>query len=293
MKITHPTPDDLDATLRMAFAHLPPNELSARIEAFTSKPISLDGVFQAKEQERLVGALFSFFRADGAIMGWIPAMLEGRSTLPLFESLEHYARAIRARAILLLADRQQQYDESSLLASGYEYLSDLVHMVVPIQPEEPIALDTGLEFLSLKQLGDPEPELVELVARTYRNSRDFPRLMSNIPASQVLEGYRHDAAYDPEIWFFVRRQGHDLGVLLLTDFPDDQMELTYMGLAQEARGQGLSREIVRFARLMARKRNRAFLLTAADERNTAALKAYLAQGFRAWDRKKVHARFFR
>jgi len=63
-------------------------------------------------------------------------------------------------------------------------------------------------------------------------------------------------------------------------------------LIESARGQGFSHDIVRFAKAEVCRGNRKLLLTAADEQNVPACQSYLAQGFRAWDRKKVYARFF-
>jgi ribosomal protein S18 acetylase RimI-like enzyme len=77
----------------------------------------------------------------------------------------------------------------------------------------------------------------------------------------------------------------------MTDQPEEQIELTYMGLIEEMRGLGFSKEIVRYAKRIAGLRKRLFLLTSVDEQNAAALKTYLSQGFSAWNRKSVYAKF--
>ncbi|MDR3196473.1 MAG: GNAT family N-acetyltransferase, partial [Planctomycetaceae bacterium] len=97
----------------------------------------------------------------------------------------------------------------------------------------------------------------------------------------------------PELWFFVRKENQNIGVLLMTDQPEEQIELTYMGLIEEVRGRGYSKEIVRFAKRIANLRKRLFLLTSVDEQNINALKTYLSQGFRVWDRKSVYAKFLK
>jgi GNAT superfamily N-acetyltransferase len=131
-----------------------------------------------------------------------------------------------------------------------------------------------------------------LVKATYDNSLDFPELMQIAPVEHVLQGYKTGSLFRPDLWFLLQKEGVDVGVLLLTDVPPDQMELTYMGLLESARGQGYAKEIVRFARAITSREKRLLLLTSVDEKNISACQSYLSQGFQAWDRKKVYARFF-
>ena len=116
--------------------------------------------------------------------------------------------------------------------------------------------------------------------------------MQIAPVEYVLQGYKSGGLFRPELWFFLQEEGNDVGVLLLTDATPEQMELTYMGLLESARGKGFAREIVRFAKEITSQQKKVLLLTSVDEKNVPACQSYLAQGFRAWDRKKVFARFF-
>lgn len=300
MQIRHSTPETLPETLRIAFGHLKAEDQSARISAvldqFAAGRIPLEGVFQAWENDQMVGALFSQTRTDGCQMLWSPTMLEGRSVASFFEPFANYCQRLGCPAALALADFRQEHDEQALLSVGqFEYLSDLVYMVLIFDQVE--TSQTGksehLQFEPFQVFSKSDQHRLEtLVKASYQNSRDFPRLMGILSVDKVLEGYRNGGEFDPDLWYFVRESNRDIGVLLMTDYPDDQIELTYMGLTQEARGNGFGREIVRFAHQTARQRHRAVLLTAVDEQNTAAVRAYLAQGFRAWDRKKIYARFF-
>lgn len=297
MHISHPTREELDEILRLAFRHLPEQELSARLasvfDQIDSETMTLDGIFQARENGRLVGVLFSQLRVDGTVLAWAPTMRDGFSAVPLFENLENYCIRCKAPAALVLADFQQDPDEPALFTQGnFEYLSDLVYMIASVPRDEPAKSEGNLQFVPMNHDDAASERLVKLVRETYRNSKDFPRLMSIVPVDKVLQGYRDSAPFFPELWFFIRENNRDVGVLLMSDMQGDQIELTYMGLIEDARRRGSARKIVQFARQTARLRNRSILLTSVDEQNIAALKSYLAQGFRAWDRKKVYARFF-
>lgn len=290
--------DELEQTLRLAFRHLVPEELDVRVglilAQFAEGNVSLDGVFRAEEDGVLVGALFSQRRPDGNLMLWVPAVTAGRPADPFFEPFEAYGRRLGMPVAVALADFGQEYDRKALLSAGrFEFLSDLVQLVATVESERADeASDGGLAFVPLSEVAESAGRLEFVVEATYRNTRDFPRLMGVMPVDKVLQGYRNGAVYRPDLWFFVREGDRDVGVLLLTDSDGELLELTYMGLIEEARGRGLAKAIVRFARQTAFERNRPMLLTTVDERNAAALKTYLASGFRAWNRKKVFARFF-
>ena len=328
IEISNPDNEELEKTLDLAFGYMSPQERRQRMDVILSllkdNPILREGVFQAKVNGKRVGALFSQKRSDGTVLLWPPVMLEDFSPERLFGSLERFCRRCKASAALALVDRQQPFDNAGLLSLGFEYLSDMLYLVVRTNEEEAAVdsknpkhvgnrcagekvvkaarrvngefqtdFDFTLEFLPMSRVQDCRFErMAETVAKTYRNSRDFPRLLRLLPIHEVLNGYRSEGPFCPDLWFFVRKEDRDIGSLLMADQSEEQMELTYMGLAEEARGFGYGREIVRFAKEIARHRKRRYLLTVVDEQNPAALKSYLSLGFHTWDRKSVFVRFF-
>ena len=296
--ITNPTATELEITLQMAFQHLPPHESALRIEMvmqqYQSGQIDLSGIFQAKQGNTLVGALYAQKRHDGSVLLWIPTMTDGFSSEPLFEPLLQFCRSHRAFAAVALADRNQSFDEQAWCSVGqFQFLSDLIYLVAEVSPIEATDKMYRLQFIPLSEHSDDVTDrLTRLVKETYSHSLDFPDLMQIAPVEHVVQGYKTGALFHPELWFFVQCEGVDIGALLLTDVPPDQFELTYMGLIESARGQGFSREMVRFAKTMTNQWKRSLLLTSVDEKNIPACQCYLSQGFKAWDRKKVYARFF-
>ena len=297
-EITNPTETELETVLHLAFQHLPPFEFVARIESIMQQhhagKTDLQGVFQAKHENTLVGAMYAQSRPDGSVMLWMPTMAEGFSPEPMFEPLIQFCRSRHAFAAVALADRTQSFDEQTLCSAGqFRFLSDLIHLAVEISPNETTDEPYRLQFIPLSDYTDDvSVRLTLLVKETYHDSLDFPDLMQIAPVEDVLQGYKTGALFRPELWFFIQKEGIDVGALLLTETSPEQFELTYMGLIESARRQGFAREIVRFAKEITSQWKRQLLLTSVDEKNIPACQAYLAHEFKAWDRKKVYVRLF-
>jgi GNAT superfamily N-acetyltransferase len=298
LTITNPTDSELEAASKVAFQHLSPQESSIRVGAIMQQhqmgQTDLSGIFQAKHENELVGAMYAQCRPDGSVMLWVPTMAEGFPLEPILEPLVQFCRSHNSFAAVALADRQQTFDEKTFCSAGqFQLLSDLIYLATEISPHESAGEPSRLQFVPLP--GDTEDvmnRLTRLVKETYNNSLDFPELMQIAPVEHVVQGYKMSALFHPELWFFVQKEGVDLGVLLLTDAAPDQFELTYMGLIESARQQGFSKDIVRFAKKMTSQWNRQLLLTSVDEKNIPACQTYLSLGFKAWDRKKVYVRLF-
>ena len=298
LEITNPTEAELETTLQFAFQHLPLGEFAARMDTILQQyhagQVDVQGIFQAKYENSIVGAMYAQSRPDGSVMLWIPSMTSGFPLEPMCDQLVQFCQSRKAFAAVALADRNQSFDERTFCSAGqFQFLSDLIHFAAEISPDEPAEESYRLQFVPLSDHSeDISDRLTRLVKETYKNSLDFPDLMQIAPVEQVVRGYKTSALFHPELWFFVQKDGIDVGVLFLTDVPPDQFELTYMGLIESSRRQGFSREIVRFAQSLTRLWKRSLLLTSADEKNVPACQTYLSQGFKAWDRRKVYVRFF-
>jgi ribosomal protein S18 acetylase RimI-like enzyme len=219
---------------------------------------------------------------------------------------------------MLIADKDQTVDEKTFFDNGFSYISDML-MLVSIASENMKQFDNDflhnknypqLQFIPISETvvknnksletdkKNYREKLLNLICKTYINAKDFPQLLALTSADRLLDEYEQNVFYRPELCFFVRKLqdsnngNNDIGVLLLIDSPPDQIELTYMGLVEEERGRGYSQELLQFTQKTAIQYGRKLVLTAVDERNTNALRAYIKQGFLTWDRKKIYAKFF-
>ena len=134
-------------------------------------------------------------------------------------------------------------------------------------------------MLAPQYVGQRHYDCARVVQRTLQRYRELQDIIAILGVDELAEEDIQKAAVD-------------IGVLLLTDASPEQFELTYMGLLESARGQGFSREIVRFAKEITSREKRLLLLTSVDEKNVPVCQSYLSQGFKAWGRRRVYASFF-
>jgi GNAT superfamily N-acetyltransferase len=324
--------------IKLAFRHLSQEEFAARqlliLNLMNAGTIEQDGFFIGVDNNTIVGVLISHLRPDGLVMIWSPTTSGDFSFQPFFTPLDNYARSRNAPAIILMIDKNQSIDEKIILENGFEYISDMLMLVSDASEESknvkayfPQDKQTNLgensNAISLKDLSQNESEfslrfvplsedtetnannelnsqkrLEKLMIDTYVNTNDFPKLLALSPTKRILDEYRRNDLFRPELWFFVQKlcksadnENKDVGVLLLTDSPPNQIELTYMGLIESERGCGYSREIIKFAKKTALVYGRKLVTTTVDEQNAPALRSYIKQNFVAWDRKKIYAKF--
>ncbi|MEM8910586.1 MAG: GNAT family N-acetyltransferase [Planctomycetota bacterium] len=132
-----------------------------------------------------------------------------------------------------------------------------------------------------------------LVARTYEGSLDCPTLESYRSVDQIIQGYRDNATYSPDLWFTLvdaQRTVADgakvhapIGCLILAKHSggnDTVMELVYMGVVPEARGRRCGETIMHAIASMAEKCGAARLLLAVDRQNRPASQLYQRLGMR-------------
>jgi GNAT superfamily N-acetyltransferase len=295
----------LPQLLEILLAHLPDDLRQPRID-LTLQQCKQDSDRDTQQQDqtqhlmfhferngKMIGGVYSMLRPDGTILTLQPTIVpsEPESSLRLiYETLIEFAATERARLIMQLVDCQQSADETLLDEFGFEKISELLNLnagrsVFPVQ--------CPVDRLTFRPYKNEQwDRMVALVEKTYNNTLDFPRLTGLVPAADILHGYQESHVFDPSLWFFIEFQSQTLGALLLTQMANmEHFELTYLGLTQEFRGLGFSREIVQFAQFIAGIMNNNHLLAAVDAANTPALNTYLHCHFQVHDRKEIFVRF--
>ncbi|MGL4593602.1 MAG: GNAT family N-acetyltransferase [Thermoguttaceae bacterium] len=316
--LSHPKENEMEDVIRLTCRHLSEQEYQTRVDAvldqYKKGAISLNSIWQGHIGNKRVAALFAQERPDKTLLLWHPTTLPPVSSDIFVKAIEEFCVLSKLHTAIILVDRNQQIEESGFLHSGcFQFQSTMLHLVCetkinnmsnniePSYSSETIKTDSEtlsstsgcLDFVPMQ--GDSSQircELTDLVEATYQNTADFPNLMQKASAKHVLANYQSAEEFRPELWFCIKAGTKKIGVLLMTDQAETQIELTYMGMIPEYRGRGFSQLIVRFAIDVAIRQNRQWLLTSVDEQNSAALRAYLTAGFQTWDRKKVFARFF-
>lgn len=313
--ISPATDENLPEILRMAFSHLDPVEMHQRIIAIraikANGGLPLEGVLGGWRAGRLCGAAFSQYRSDGTVILWPPRTVDEEppeTVRELFNGIAKHAENIKARIMLMFVEQTQELETGMFRDCEMRFLSELAYLIAKEEDFPKSRLSGRLEFVPIFQREAAEhetpmppenlpagifAEYAGLIEATYERTKDFPELSGVCPAGEVLRGYQEDNIFRPEIWFKIRKDGREIGALILGDHERDRyLELTYMGLIPEARGRGFAREVVEFALGTARDLGRQFVLVSVDVRNDSAYHAYINRGFRPWDRKSLYLRRF-
>ena len=307
--------DWLREALVLGFVSLGSDERKSRsemlLQQFAAGKISLEGIFAAKYDGKIVGVIFSQKRDDETILIWPPGTVweitESGGVEPelakivrfaLWDRMNEYIERNRIPIAIVFVEKIENVDESELENAGFNYLSKLQYLVAGESTFPMYVGRNSVEFVPFANESDPaaiDPvrfyEMVSLVDRTYVETRDFPLLSGISPTAEILHGYQYVGSFRPDLWFFVQIEGKNVGVLILTEQDDGiQLELTYMGLVPESRGKRLSGQIVQYTLWKARQMGRRMVVVSVDAQNESAVKAYKRNGFQSWDDKYLYVR---
>ena len=297
------TQTQLRQLLEILLAHLPDELRQPRMDltlrqceqepAQDALPQTRYEIFHYERDGAMIGGAFSMLRPDGTLLTLQPAVVptEPETTLRIiYETLLGFAVTENARLVMLLVDCQQSADQALLDEFGFAMVSELLNLNAERTVFPPQCPARRLTFHPYQM--ERWDEMVAVVEKTYKNTLDFPQLTGLVPAEDILRGYRESHIFDPNLWLFIEYQSQIIGALLLTQMENAaHLELTYLGLAEEFRGQGFSREIVQFSQFIAGQRNDTHLLVSVDAANIPAVKTYLRYGFQMHDQKVIYVRF--
>ncbi len=256
--------------------------------------IDFSGLWIARRRGKIVGALLTQILAGKAAAIWAPEVIEG------------WGRAATARRLLVTA-------LDHLRGSGIKIAQALVDESAPTRSFSDLARGglpriTALDYLDRDtsrpiDLRPPRPDLIwrafsseteaefrDVLQSTYVGSLDMPELEGVRSLDDVIAGHRSAGRFDPSRWLVGRISSEpDASVVLLLSavVERDVWEVAYLGLAPSARGRGLGRASLEFARHLASPHVHRLEL-AVDRRNHPAVRLYRASGFRTFDRRSVH-----
>jgi mycothiol synthase len=290
------SPEQRELGLRLALKDLDEPQYRVQAEALheaetASLPsrLRLWGIFN---DELLAGSILVQVQPGRSALLWPPRTIDGEPPQTpgklLATAIQDLAR-IDLRMVQVLMPTDAGYDADLLRGAGFRHFSDLLYLACPESEFPSAPPSSGLEFYAIQ--GENDQRFGALVEATYEGTLDCPAVNGLRCIEDVLLGYRATGIYDPHGWLIVRRQGENIGCLIVTDYPQfETRELIYMGLLPAARRQGHGLAIVRHALWQAATARRQRLVLAVDAANEPALRMYAAAGFQAWDCKSVFMR---
>ena len=136
----------------------------------------------------------------------------------------------------------------------------------------------------------------QTVRATYQDSLDCPLLERYRSSSDMVESYRHADAFSPNLWFNVCDDGDSsrsvVGCVILAKHADTAtsdlvLELVYMGVLPQHRGQNFGAEIMRHVLDLCERERAVRLILAVDQQNHPAVTAYKRLGMKGLFRETV------
>lgn len=251
----------------------------------------LSSPFPATARKRLLGGS----AADADTSGEV----ERRAVL---EAACEWLRGEPVKAALAQALLEEHERESlaAFVAAGFVQVGRLAYLKKPgASPGRGdlaggAAIPSGFAARTAADLaaaGASEKELDQMflcaLERSYIETLDCPELCGLRAPEEVLESHRAVGRYDPSLWWVLFAHNQPVGCMLFNMLPElESAELVYLGLAPEARGNGLGRAALRLGlrTLYGLERSPRVVgaggvTCAVDTRNSPALRLYQAVGF--------------
>jgi ribosomal protein S18 acetylase RimI-like enzyme len=292
-------PAERTRVLSFMFASLPQEESAARLadvlRAEADGSLSLDGLLKVEHAGRLIAAGFYMVQADRTAYLWPP--VTGASPVAddacdaLLQEICH--RIDRADALLaqcLLAGNETA-ERRALLRNGFEHLADLSFLQRPLDKPLPPRVALELETVTFDAERNRD-QFALILERTYCGTLDCPAFNDHRTGHDALRSHQTSGRFDPRRWKLYRRAGADVGVLLMSDHPEqDAWEVVYIGIVPEARGENYGRALVLEGLHAARSAHRSSVFLAVDLQNAPALRVYRGLGFDEIALRAVYVRW--
>jgi ribosomal protein S18 acetylase RimI-like enzyme len=290
-------PEELAPALRLVFQHLPGKERDARVAnalvLICQNELDPRGIRVARAKSGLVGAMVSLCLPGAGGLVWPPQAVAGPARTEvedeLVRSARHWLRQGGAKVGQAILTPQEALLAAPLERNGFCHITSLwyLHHDLEVKAGEDAPAEAGILFQSYPE---SDPELFQqTLMRTYEGTLDCPELTGVREPAEIMAGHRAQGKHDPELWWLVLRAGVPVGVLLLTEMPEwEALDVAYLGVVPEARGQGLGRLLARKAVREARRADVSRLTLAMDSRNLPARRVYLGVGFQEHEEREVY-----
>jgi GNAT superfamily N-acetyltransferase len=280
------TAQDLEAALRLILSP-PGGAADARsIQDFISfagdRGLSFDGLHVAQRGGKLVSAMLPVISPGHTLLILCPAGGQGKAmdtaTGQLIDSVCEHGVARGVELAQTLIDPQDAALAEVFVEQRFARMAELhyLHGQPPSDAQFP-ALPAGMAWIPYS--AETHAQFGQAILSSYQGSLDCPALNGRRSIDDIIAGHQASGLFDPALWFLLREQETDLGILLLSEsLRSDGIELIYLGLCPAARGRKLGELMMRqaFAAVTARKQSR--LCLAVDSQNTPALKLYYRHG---------------
>lgn len=199
-----------------------------------------------------------------------------------------------------LPESREVWAMQALTDAGFLSVGRLSYLRRPIGDrtggfdQQPPVWPEGVEVVPLTTLKAQswDDVLITALDRSYIDTMDCPELCGMRATADILASHKATGEFDPSLWWVFMLRGEAHGCLLLTRCPEQRtLELVYLGLSPQLRGQGLSRAALWMGIQAAKQSCLGWnVACAVDMRNAPALKLYGRLGFRSFSERTAMVR---
>lgn len=295
-------PEERESALAVLYQRMPgalrPRLIADVLEDARQGIIDLSGLWIARRNGRIVGAMLSQALAGRAAAVWAPEVSSSwRRTSTAVALVRAVLAGLKEQGYViaqaLLDESAPKQGAADLTRGGMPWITDLVYL--ERSTASPLLIRPGLPEIDWYPFGaSTEARFRAILESTYIGSLDMPELEGIRSLDDILASHRAGGRFVADRWCMgiVRDTPGAAAVLLLSEIPDrDAWEVAYLGLTPAARGRGLGRAVLAHALLMARPHVPRLEL-AVDIRNQPANRLYRSAGMTPFDRRAVHLASF-
>jgi ribosomal protein S18 acetylase RimI-like enzyme len=279
-------PEERDAALRVAFAHVPGDERLGRIaqihDLIALGEIDPQGLFVCRYGGQIRGVFACLPMAGGTALVWAP---RGEA----LAAQSGAGDALIEAGLAWLRDRGNKIAQVIVPPEEADAIAPLArHGFRPAGPmrffERDLApLPLAPTATPVRSIPLPQTDVAlfaQTLERTYHGTLDFPELSNLRTIGQILTTYRASPHYRPEHWRLAFVDDEPVGVLMLSELePLEGWDLTYLGVVPEWRRRSVGQALVAEALQMVAHAAGARLDVAVDARNLPAVQLYNRLGF--------------
>jgi ribosomal protein S18 acetylase RimI-like enzyme len=257
----------------------------AQVEQFLGftgqRHIDIAQLWVAREAGKIVWTSLPIVSPGRTALLFTPAdRWDGHAAGELVEAASSWAAGLGVHLLQLLLDPQLAGARELFAGHQFQFIAELRYLQAHVRAREAFpALPVGMAWELYSQ--SSHDRFAKAIAATYEDSLDCPGLAGLRSIEDIIAGHKAGGEFDARYWYLLRLNAQPVAVVLLNRLSGGSAaELTYLGVAPEARRRGVGRLLVLQALAGAAAMGARTITLAVDAANVPALRMYHRHGFR-------------
>lgn len=252
-------------------------QIDTFVDLIQTGQLKRDNILLAFQYDLLVGAILAETMPGASGNLWLPQVIVSQSILVIEDALIREAlrrfRLDGVKSVQAFLSAEELPVVNPLPRHGFRPLTRVWTMGRGVGSSEFVPFTVEFQPANLPR----RSTFLDTLIRTYDGSLDCPELNEARTPDEIRDGFLSSAT-DLDLWWLLRSQEEDAGVLILTR-DGDRCEINYLGVVPQFRRGGIATQAVRFALRQAEEKNATELTLLVDSRNQPAIELYRRHGF--------------